>query len=125
MEKIKMTIMEGECIYCHQMRHIEVPEDTVPAEVDRIVTENCDCHTAKQRRELQDQQIKGKENVRDLLEDYDIVNIFEAAVDVITQGKAVSMVMDFGDGTKAQLKITTKGALIVKKVIVKQESKEA
>lgn len=125
MEENKLTMQAGACEFCGQTSMIEVDERLSQAEINELVTKRCTCPGAIASRKKEDKMAAAHENIRELFGVDDASYWLQEAVNLIGDGWINSVTVDFGNGQKAKIKATSKGAIIAQKIVVSQESMEA
>lgn len=115
----------GACRFCGQIATVEAPEGWDDEMVTYLATEACSCKEAREWTKKREQERFTANNVEDLFDDNETKEFIMAAVHMISDGVFNGMTVDFGDGVKASVKITNKGAIVIKKTRVTQESREA
>lgn len=125
------------CKFCGQAVMVEVPEcwlDVTQEEnLIELGTENCDCDKAeryvshKLRKESAIKVIvkqfgrgAGKNEV-----DQTVLDMMAGLVDLIVEYRISSATIDFGNGCKANIKITSKGTIKVTRKRTEEEAGEA
>lgn len=127
-----LTTKIGGCRFCGQTAQLEVPAEWDTEQVDEAATEFCDCLEAavytkkKQRKEKavraiekqfgEDAEIHVDETVTDLL---------KAIVDNIVELRIASGTIDIGNGLKAKIGMTGKGAVKVERAKTEKVVQEA
>lgn len=125
MDENKLTMQAGVCEFCGQQSVIEVDERLDQEEVDALVTRRCTCPGAIESVKKADKMAAAHANVEELFGRDDASYWLQEAVALIGDGWINSVTVDFGNGQKAKIKTTSKGAIIVQKIVVSQESMEA
>lgn len=120
----KMVPVTEACRFCGQIQTFEAPEGCGDRYKEMMATKLCSCMEAKAYCRKMDAAVQAREEVRELFDDADIIDIFGKAIEQMDEGKLVGITIDFGDGVKGQVKVTNKGAVLIRKTKVTQESKE-
>lgn len=115
----------GACKFCGQMATVEAPEGWEGEMITCLATEACSCKEARDWTKKREQAKRMTDSIEDLFEDYETKEFMAAAVRMISEDMFAGVTVDFGDGMKASAKITRKGAIVIKKTKVTQESREA
>lgn len=107
----------GGCIYCGQIGTVEVEDNTPDEVVDKEVTINCSCTSAKVARDRKKKQAKAQENVEELFANHseDVREFLKAAVVLIGENMVDKISVDTGRKVKAQITKTSKGNIKVER----------
>lgn len=125
MEENKLTMQAGTCEFCGQQSVIEVNERMIQEDIDAMVTRRCTCPGAIASVKKADRMTAAHANVEELFGRDDACYWLQEAIVLIGDGWINGVTVDFGNGQKAKIKATSKGAIIAQKIVVSQESMEA
>jgi len=104
--------LRGSCEYCGQHRIIDVPDaNLTEAEINALVTDQCDCPQAKSER----RKIKTQKKIEEYLEneiDPAAKPLMEAAVEAIRTYGAETVQVLTNDGWKVKVHIDKDGYLV-------------
>lgn len=126
-------MQDGACRFCGQMRRIDTLVHWDLDDVNEAVTELCDCieaqvYTNQKRKKERAYKIierKFRPGGQCVFKSSALMDILCRGADMITEGCMKSLVIDDGEGTKAKLSETSKGAIKVEKTVTEKESEEA
>ncbi len=130
-EKIRQTAPEslivttGECRFCGTEIDVEIPAICLDMDGKReeVATELCGCaesktYAAKKKKKERTyeriEKLFGSESQKPLPAHK--AKVLHDAVDPIVEYDIASIAVDFGNGTKAKMKMTSKGAVQVKRI---------
>ena len=106
-----MEIKQGCCIFCGEIKMIELPKETSQEIVDQEVTNECMCSRAAMLRE----RIRQKEacicNIEELLEPEhtEIAEMFKEAIDMIQDAKVKKITVNTYGNKTARISKTKDG----------------
>lgn len=117
----------GGCIYCGQIRTVEVEEGITDRAVDIEVTKWCNCHDASKEREKLERMEAAQANVDKLFESNstEVKEFLKAAVVLIGERRAGKISVELGGKVKAQISKTSKGNIKVERTESKKEAVES
>lgn len=121
----KIITQTGFCKYCGQERIVEVFAHEDQETVDMMATDECDCPGAKAVRDRRSRVFMAQQNIQELFGQSNVSHWLAEGAELIGEGWMNGVTVDIGNGEKARLKITGKGAIIAQKIVTKQESMEA
>lgn len=123
----------GGCQFCGQMITVEVPEGWKEEKIDELATECCKCQEAedyvhkKRRKERAIEAIIhqfGPYQQKGVIKEKTMELLAEIA-DQVVEDKIQSGTIEIGEGLKAKIRMTAKGAVKVERSKTEKESKEA
>ncbi len=117
----------GACVFCGQMRSIEVDEQITDNAVDMEVTKWCNCHNASEQRHKVEKMNVAQTNVDKLFESNseEVREFLKAAVVLIGERRAGKISVELGGKVKAQISKTSKGNIKVERTFSKKEAIES
>lgn len=118
-------MMTGECIYCGQIRQVNVPEGTPKEEVNRAATLNCECEESIKVYKLEEMKSAAEKNIDFLFrEEYpEIANLIKAALPAISKRKLEKVTIKDKSIT-GTIMITGKGHIKVERSEIQRETRE-
>jgi len=116
---------KGGCVYCGQIGFVDVEEDTPDEVVDREVTLQCECSTAKAHAGRIKKQLKAQEKVDELFENHpeEVIEFLKAAVVLVGEYKTGKITVDTNK-IKATVSLTSKGNIKVERSVTRKEAVE-
>lgn len=122
----------GGCRFCGQTAALELPAEWDGAFVDEAVTEHCNCIEAtiytnkKKQKERAEKAVTRQfgENSGHQIEG-ETIDILLLAIDGIIEDRITGITVDIGDGLKAKINVTAKGAIKVERTKTEKNSQEA
>lgn len=123
----------GACRFCGQMATLEAPETWSDEDIDELATECCKCQEAedyaykKRRKERAIEAIIhqfGPYQETGIIREGTMELLAEIA-DQVVEAKIQSGTIEIGEGLKAKISMTAKGAVKVERSKTEKESKEA
>lgn len=122
-----LVAKNGACVYCGQMRSVEVDEGITDNAVDMEVTKWCSCHAASEERNKIAKMEVAQMNVDKLFESNseEVREFLKAAVVLIGEHRAGKISVELGGKVKAQISKTSKGNIKVERTFSKKEAIES
>lgn len=137
MKKAKEEIAEcliqdrGGCKFCGQIRALEVPADWTEEMCNELATELCECTES----EIYTRKKKQKEKAVEAIEEQfgekaedrmegEVTGLLNDIADMVIENKINSGMLDIGEGIKAKIALTAKGAVKVERTKTEKGVKE-
>ena len=114
--------LRGSCEYCGQHRIIDVADGNLTeAEINALVTDQCDCVDAKTARRKAEREQKISDFINSEV-DPNAADLFVAAVDSVRTFQVESVIITDNDGWKTKISVNSDGYLVFepKKTISKK-----
>lgn len=123
----------GGCKFCGQIASMELPEEWEQQFINEAATELCNCYEAKnytRKKGQKERAIKAiekqfGEEAADNQTDEEIKDLLIEIVDLIVEDKINTATIDIGNGLKAKIGITAKGAVKVERTMTEKTTQEA
>ena len=104
-------LREGCCIYCGEIRMVEVPEDISQEMIDAEASQKCNCYQATEARKRKKQKEQCTEDIEEVLGEYypEIAEIFRSSIDVIQDAKIKKLTVNTHGNKIARISMTKDG----------------
>ena len=120
------NLQTGACIYCGQIRQIEVDGRKTEQELANLATMKCTCPDAKAAQEVEHMQLTAETNVEKLFkeENPDMASLLKAAVLPIMGDRIDQITIKSGKMT-GKISINSKGGIKVERTDTNKKALEA
>lgn len=123
----------GACRFCGQMATLEAPETWSDEDIDELATECCKCQEAEDYAYKKRRKERAIEAIINQFGPYQETGIIREGTmellaeiaDQVVEDKIQSGTIEIGEGLKAKISMTAKGAVKVERSKTEKESKEA
>lgn len=119
-----VTEAQGACRYCGQIQMTKIILNWDVNKIDQIVTEQCSCSEAKEFVRFQQARTKAKQSVDKLFSESKTAGIpkgtnefLHSVIDAVADGIIENANITVRSGLKANIKMTSKGCIRVKREV--------